>query len=63
MSGPVSTLTSGELASLPHTTEKAWAGFCAKTVVTTRHVIWVDAFSNCVKSDLSSLIANRVGRV
>jgi hypothetical protein len=29
----------------PHTTEKAWARFCAKTVVTTHHVIWVGALS------------------
>lgn len=29
----------------PHTTAKAWARFCAKTVVTKNHVIWVGALS------------------
>lgn len=29
----------------PHTTAKAWARFCAKTVVTNEHVIWVGALS------------------
>ncbi|WP_194925806.1 hypothetical protein [Catenulispora pinisilvae] len=29
----------------PHTTEMAWVRFCAKTVVTTHHVIWTGALS------------------
>jgi hypothetical protein len=29
----------------PHATAKAWARFCAKTVVTNKHVIWVGALS------------------